>query len=324
MATLRLTLACNDYDRCRALIDGRVKPEGIDLDIRLLKPRELFPRMLDHQEFDVAELSLSSYASLVARGESPFVAIPVALSKLFRHSCIYVRNGAGIARAQDLKGKRVGTTQYGATASIYIKGLLSDEYGIKPEDMRWFVGGLSAPTEKPLIPLNLPKGVELEFLGAGETLEAMLASDRLDALFSIYFPKLFLLGSPKIARLFANIKEVEADYYRRTKILPIMHIVVIRKDVQQQHPFVARSLYRAFCEARDLALEPYYDTDALLVSLPFLIDHIEESRRIFGSDYWAYGLEANRPSWDALCRYVYEQGLAPKRIKPDDLFVPVE
>src|SRR6185503_10592438 len=132
--------------------------------------------MLDHQEFDVAELSLSSYASLVARGESPFVAIPVALSKLFRHSCIYVRNGAGIARAQDLKGKRVGTTQYGATASIYIKGLLSDEYGIKPEDMRWFVGGLSAPTEKPLIPLNLPKGVELEFLGAGETLEAMLAS----------------------------------------------------------------------------------------------------------------------------------------------------
>jgi 4,5-dihydroxyphthalate decarboxylase len=130
MANLKLTLACNDYDRCRALIDGRVKPEGIGLDIKLLKPRELFPRMLDRQEFDTAELSLSSYASLVARNESPFVAIPVALSKLFRHSCIYIRTGAGIRTPQDLKGKRVGTTQYGATASIYIKGLLADEYGV--------------------------------------------------------------------------------------------------------------------------------------------------------------------------------------------------
>jgi 4,5-dihydroxyphthalate decarboxylase len=324
MADIRLTLACNDYDRCRALIDGRAKPEGIDLEIKLLKPRELFPRMLDKQEFDVAEMSLASYASLVARGESPFVAIPVALSKLFRHSCIFVRTGAGIRRPQDLKGKRVGTTQYGATASIYIKGLLSDEYGITLQDLHWFVGGLSAPTEKPLIPLNLPQGVELEFLKAGETLENMLAADKLDALFSIYFPKLFLENSPKIARLFPNFKEVEADYYKRTKILPIMHTVVIRKEVHERHPFAAKSLYRAFCKSRDLALEPYYDPDALLVSLPFLIDHIEESRRIFGDDYWAYGLEANRPSWDALCRYVYEQGLAPKRITPDDLFVPVE
>lgn len=324
MAHLKLTLACNDYDRCRALIDGRVKPEGIDLDIKLLKPRELFPRMLDHQEFDVAELSLASYASLVARDASPFVAIPVALSKLFRHSCIYVRTGARIRTPHDLKGMRVGTTQYGATASIYIKGLLADGYGIKPHDMRWFVGGLSTPTEKPLIPLHLPAGVELEFLGPGETLEQMLAEDRLDALFSISFPKLFLEGSPRIARLFANFKEVEADYYRRTKILPIMHTVVLREDLHRRHPFAAKSLYRAFCEARDLALEAYYDTDALLVALPFLIEHIEESRRIFGGDFWAYGLEANRPSWDALCRYVYEQGLAPRRIKPDDLFVPVE
>jgi len=324
MPDLKLTLGCNDYDRCRALIDGRVKPEGIELTITRLKPRELFPRMLERQEFDVGELSLASYASLVARGESPFVAIPVALSKLFRHSCIYVRNGAGISRPQPLKGKRVGTTQYGATASVYIKGLLSDEYGIKPEDMRWFVGGLNKPTQTPLIPLNLPKGVALEFLGPGETLENMLATDRLDALFAIYFPQLFLDGSPKIARLFPNFKAVEGDHYRRTKILPIMHTVAIKKEIHRRHPWAAASLYRAFVQSRDLALEPYYDTDALMVSLPFLIDHIEESRRVFGNDFWAYGLEENRPSWDALCRYVYEQGLAPKRLTPDDLFVPVK
>src|SRR5262245_51552522 len=183
---LQLKLACNDYDRCRALIDGRVKPEGLSLSVTPLKPRELFPRMLDNQEFDVAELSLASYATLVARDASPFVAIPVMLSKIFRHSCIYVRRGTGIERPQDLKGKRVGTTQYGATAIVYIKGMLNDEYGVKPEDMRWFVGGLTKPTEPPLVPLNLPGNIALEFLPRGTTLEAMLAEGKLDALFSIY------------------------------------------------------------------------------------------------------------------------------------------
>jgi 4,5-dihydroxyphthalate decarboxylase len=321
--SLRLTLACNDYDRCRALLDGTVKPDGISLDVTKLKPRELFPRMLDHQEFDVAELSLASYATLTAREASPFVAIPVMLSKLFRHSCIYVRKGSGIERPQDLKGKRVGTTQYGATAIVYIKGMLKDEYGIAPEDLRWFIGGLSTPTEPPLVPLNLPGKIALEFLPRGQTLEAMFADGELDALFAILLPQLFLSGSPQIARLFPNHRVIEEDYYRRTKILPIMHTVVIRKDVYRAHPFVAASLYRAFCESRDRAVEPLYDTDALMLSLPFLIDHVEQSRRVFGSDFWAYGLESNRPSLDALCRYVHEQGLAPRRITPDDLFVSV-
>jgi len=324
MPDLKLRLACNDYDRCRALIDGSVRPDGISLDITRLKPRALFPRMLDHQEFDAAELSLASYATLVARDASPFVAIPVMLSKLFRHSCVYVRRGAGIERPQDLKGKRVGTTQYGATAAVYMKGMLQDEYGVKPEDMRWFVGGLSTPTEPPLVPLNLPDGIDLQFLAKGRTLEAMFEDGKLDALFAIYFPKLFLAGSPQIVRLFPNHREVEEDYYRRTRILPIMHTVVIRKDVYRDHPFVAPSLYRAFTAARDRAIEPLYDTDALMVSLPFLIDHIEQSRRVFGADFWAYGLEPNRPALDALCRYVYEQGLAPRRVQPDELFVPVE
>src|SRR5262245_3176824 len=323
MPDLKLRLACNDYDRCRALIDGTVKPEGISLDITRLKPRELFPRMIDHQEFDAAELSLASYATLAARDASPFVAIPVMLSKLFRHSCIYVRRGAGIERPQDLKGKRVGTTQYGATAVVYIKGMLQDEYGVKPEDLRWFIGGLSTPTEPPLVPLNLPNKIALEFLPRGHTLEAMFAEGKLDALVAIHFPQLFLSGSPDIGRLFPNHREVEEDYYRRTKILPIMHTVVIRNDIYRAHPFVAASLYRAFTEARDRALEPLYDTDALMVSLPFLIDHIEQTRRVFGADFWSYGLEPNRPALDALCRYVYEQGLAPRRIKPEDLFVPV-
>jgi 4,5-dihydroxyphthalate decarboxylase len=324
MGGLKLKLACNDYDRTRALIDGRVKPGGIELDISVLKPRELFPRMLNDREFDVAELSLSSYASLVARDLSPFVAIPVTLSKLFRHDAIYVRKGAGIERPQDLRGKRVGTTQYGATASITIKGLLSDEFGVQPSDMRWFVGGLNTPTEKPLIPLNLPKDVSLEFLGPGRTLEGMLAAGELDALFSILIPQMFLDGSPQIARLFPDFKTVEKDYFRRTGIFPVMHIVAIKKDVYRENPWVAKSLYRAFCEARDIAVGPLYDTDALIVALPWLIDHIEENWRVFGKDFWAYGVEPNRAAFDALCRWVHEQGLAPRRVTVEELFVEVE
>src|SRR6266700_4268066 len=218
MTDLRLSLACNDYDRCRPLIDGRVNPEGIDLDITILKPRELFPRMLERQEFHIAELSLGSYATLVARDASPFVAIPVALSRIFLHSCIYVRDNAGIAKPEDLKGKRVGTTQYGATAILTIKGMLKDDYGVAPCDMRWFIGGLNAPVEKPLIPLHLPENIDLQFLSGSLTLETMLERGELDALFSIYLPKLFLEGSPRIARLFPNFKQVEQDYYRRTRI----------------------------------------------------------------------------------------------------------
>jgi len=324
MAGVKLKLACNDYDRTRALIDGRVEPDGIDLDISVLKPRELFPRMLDDQEFDVSELSLGSYASLIARGSSPFVAIPVPLSKLFRHDAIYVRKGAGIERPQDLKGKRVGTTQFGATATVTIKGLLSDEFGVAPSDMNWFIGGLNTPTEKPLIPLNLPKDVSLKFLRPGETLEAMLANGELDALFSILIPQMFLDGSPEIARLFPDYKTVEQDYFRRSGIFPVMHIVAIRREIYREHPWIAKNLYHAFCEARDVAVEPLYDTDALIVALPWLIDHIEENWRIFGKDFWAYGVEPNRPAFDALCRWVYEQGLAPRRVAVEELFVDVE
>lgn len=320
---VKLTLACNDYDRTRPLIDGRVMPEGIELSVSVLKPRQLFPRMLDDQEFDVAELSLGSHAALIARGNSPFVAIPVPISRVFRHSCIYVRKGAGIHAPQDLKGKRVGTTQYGATAAVMMKGMLQDEYGVAPRDMDWVVGGLTKPAERPLIPLNLPTDISLEF-ASGKTLEGMLAAGELDALISIYIPRLFLSGSPGIARLFPDFKAQEQDYFRRTGIFPIMHIVAIRKAVFEAHPWIATSLYRAFVDARDMAIEALYDTDALVSTLPWLIDHVEESRRVLGQDYWPYGLEPNRPTLAALCRYVHEQGLAPRLVTPDELFVPVE
>jgi 4,5-dihydroxyphthalate decarboxylase len=322
MDNLKLTLACNDYDRTRPLIDGRIKPEGIELSISVLKPRQLFPRMLDHQEFDISELSLGSYASLVARGACPFVAIPVPISRAFRHSCIYVRRGAGIRLPQDIKGKRAGTTQYGATAVVTMKGLLQDEYGVAPRDLRWMIGGLTTVVEHPLIPLNLPADITLEF-AAGRSLEQMFAAAELDALFSIYIPHLFLGGSESIARLFPDFKTVEQDYFHRTGVFPIMHIVAIRKELYVRHPWIAHSLYEAFCKARDIAVDALYDTDALCATLPWLIDHVEDSRRIMGQDFWPYGLEPNRLALQALCRHLHEQGLAPRLVTPDELFVPV-
>ena len=320
MSNLKLTLACWDYDRTRPLIDGRVRAEGIDWEIKVMRPRETFPRMLEQKEFEVSELSLGSYVSLLGRGHCPFVALPVALSKIFRHSCIYIRTDARIRMPQDLRGKRVGTTQLGSTAAIFLNGMLQHEYGVTMEDIHWFIGGLAAPTQRPLIPLNLPPEIRVEFLPSGPTLEGMLESGDLDALLAIYVPSIFQKGSPRIARLFPNYYEIEQDYYRRTRIFPIMHMVVIREDVYRRDPWVARSIYRAFCEARDLAIDGLYDTDALRVSLPWLIHHLEETWRVLGKDFWSYGLEPNRPALQAIGRYVYEQHLSPRVVSPDEMF----
>jgi 4,5-dihydroxyphthalate decarboxylase len=322
MPNVKLTLACWDYDRTRPLMDGRVRPEGIDLDIEILRPRQAFQRMLDKKEFQVSELSLASYAALKGRGNCPFVALPVALSKIFRHSCIYVRTDAGITTPQDLKGKRVGTSQWSSTGLVFMRGMLQHDYGVKAQDMHWFMGGLNSFVEPPLIPLDLPKDIRLDFLSGAQTLERMFAAGELDALLSLYIPKLFLERRPNIARLFPNYKEAEQDYYRRTGIFPIMHTVVLREDVYRDHPWAARSLYRAFVQARDVAVDGLYDTDALRVALPWLIDHVEETWRVFGHDFWAYGLEPNRPTFAAVGRYVHEQGLCPRVVSADELFAP--
>ncbi len=320
MPNLDLNIACWDYDRTRPLTDGRVQPEGINLDITVLRPREIFPRMLQDQEFHASEMSLASYVILKARDQCPFVAIPVMLSKMFRHDCIYVRPDAGINEPADLRGKRIGLPQYSSTAGVFIKGLMQHEYGVSPQQMTWFMGGQDTPAPAPLVPLDLPDDIHLEFIPEDKTLEGMLADGELDALFATYIPNLFLSGSPTISRLFPNFKEVEQDYYRRTGIFPIMHTVVIREDVHREHPWVAASLYEAFSQAKDLAVGGLYDTDALALTLPFLIDHLEESRRIFGSDYWSYGVESNRPALEGLSQYVVDQGLAPRVVSTEELF----
>jgi 4,5-dihydroxyphthalate decarboxylase len=321
MPNLPLTLACWDYDRTRPLFDRRVKAEGIDLDFKVMRPRQIFPRMLEHQEFQVSELSFASFVSLKARGNCPFVGLPIALSKIFRHSCIYVRPGAGIGTPADLKGKRVGVSQYAASAIVYMRGMMQHDYGVMPADTHWLMGGLNTPVAPPAVPLALPPDVRLDYLAGDETLEGMMESGKLDALYSVYIPSIFRKGSPSIARLWPNFKEVETAYFRRTGIFPVMHIMVIRQDVHRDHPWVADRIYRAFCEARDVALESLPDSDALHVALPFLLDHVEETWRVFGKHYWDYGIEPNRAAFEAMGCYLFEQGLAPRVVPPEEMFV---
>ena len=320
MPALRLTLACWDYDRTRALADGSVKPEGIDL-IYLNQPvEETFFRMLRHREFDCSEMSLSSYTASLHAEEPPFIAIPVFPSRFFRHSCIFVSAKSGIRKAEDLKGKRIGVPEYQMTAPVWIRGILSDEHGVKITDAQHLSGGEEEPGRDEKLKLNLPSSIRLRPIGPQQTLARMLADGELDALVTARAPSTFHKEPDKVRRLFPDYVEREKDYYRRTKIFPIMHTVVIRRDLYKKHPWVAQALFKAFSEAKAKAMALYDQTAALPAMVPWLVAELEDTRREMGADWWPYGLAPNRAVLDTFLRYHHEQGLSKRRLAPEDLF----
>jgi len=320
MSDLRLAFGCGDYDRTRALVDGTVQPEGIALDWEKVDvPHELFVRV-QRGEFDVAEMSLSGLTTGIANGNTDIVALPVFTSRLFRHSFIFVNGGAGIERPSDLVGRRVGVTDYTVSAAVWIRGMLEHDYDVKPSQMRWFLGGLNEPGH--VIPLGarLPGDVEVQQIPEGRALSEMLEAGDLDALVSPGVPAAVKRRSPKVRRLFENYPEVEADYFRRTGIVPIMHVVIVRRSTYEKNPWIARSLYDAFCEAKRICYRTLTETGAAKVTLVWLQAHIERERQVFGDDPWPYGFEANKKTIDALAAYVYEQGLAERLIPAEELF----
>ena len=322
MAGLKLSMACWDYDRTRPLIDGRVKAEGIDLSVQVMRPRIAFERMLKTGEFDVSEMSFANYIALIGQGDTSLMAIPVMLSKMFRHNCIYIRSDAGITKPQDLKGKRIGTMRYSSTALVYARGLLAHEYGIGEEDVEWFIGGINEPLASKR-PEHARTQVRINILKADQTIDRMLVNGEIDAVISQDFPDSFLNNDPRIRRLFPDFDRVEADYFRRTGIFPIMHVIAMKREIHAANPWVAGALYRAFEAAKSLALHGLHDTDALHLALPFLIRHVEEARQTFGPDFFSYGLEHNLRSVQAACDYAFEQNLCPRKVRPDELFADV-
>lgn len=322
MKKLPLTLACWDYDRTRALADGRVKPDGIDLNYIPLPVEETFFRMLRFREFDAAELSLSSYAVSLMRDDPAFIAIPVFPSRFFRHSCIFISAASGIYEPADLAGKRVGVPEYQMTAPVWIRGILQDEYGIDPASVTHFTGGEEEPGREEKLKLTLPKRFRLQPIGSEQTLSRMLAAGEIDALFTARAPSTFYSRPGKVKRLFPDFPAVERAYFEKTKLFPIMHVIVIRRDVYNANPWVAQSLCKAFEESKRITYADLHVTAALKTSLPWQTAELEDTVRLMGDDWWSYGFAANRAVLDVFLRYHHEQGLSSRRLQPEALFAP--
>ncbi len=314
MPKLALTLACWDYDRTRPLMDGRVQVEGIDLNCICLPPVENFSRQVKHHEFDVSEFSLSYLTYMRSREDWHYIGIPVFISRVFRHSSIYINANAGITRPQDLIGKRVGVPHYPMTAAVWARQLLRADYGVRPEQIQWFYEG------QQVFPWTPPSALSLTQIPRGKSLDEMLESGELDALLSVLKPAPFLQGSPNVKRLFENYRAVEEDYYARTKLFPIMHTLIVRREIQEKNPWVAVNLFEAFRKARDLCYLDMQQTDALKYCLPWLPAEVEQTENRMGKDFWPYGLEKNRHVIETLVHSSFEQGLAAREIPIKELF----
>jgi 4,5-dihydroxyphthalate decarboxylase len=319
---LRLTLACWEYDRTRALTEGSVRPEGIELNCLNLQVEETFFRMLRNREFDVAEMSLSSYAMSMSRDDPQFIAIPVFPSRFFRQSCIFVSEKSAIRKPADLAGKRVAVPEYQMTAPVWIRGILQDEYGVAPDSVEYFTGGEEQTGRDEKIALDLPPRFRVRRIGPAQTLSQMLADGEVDAMYTARIPSTFVSRPGTLRRLFDDYVDVEREYYRRTRIFPIMHTIVLRRDVYSAQPWIAQSLTKAFVEAKRRVYENLYTTSALTTMLPWQIAQVEDVRREMGEDWWPYGFAANRHVLDTFLRYHHEQALSQRRLQPEALFAP--
>ena len=317
-----ISVGCCDYDRTRAVLDGRVPIEGCEVVPIPVEPEEAFHRAFRFAEFDVAELSLSSHTLLTSRGENQYVGVPAFVSRLFRHSGIYIRTDRGIRTAADLAGKTIGVPEYQITANTWIRGILKDDFGFEPKSARWRRGGLEEAGRGERTPLRLPPGIELEQVAAGKTLSGMLEAGEIDALISARAPSCLLRGARNVARLFPDYRKAEEDYFKRTGIFPIMHIIGIRKTLVEQHPWLPASVMKAFIKAKDVAMYELGQIGHLFTSHPWGVSEFDAARRLMGDDYWSYGFEPNRSVLATFTRYHHDQGLSSRLVEPEELFAP--
>jgi len=320
---MKLTLATWDHDRCMPLHEGRVSVPDVDFESHILPTGKLFPIAVQEARFDITELSISSYILQVSRGESAYTAIPAFISRAFRHNGFFARAGSGVKTLADLAGKRVGVPEYQMTAALWMRGLLSDEYGVDPADIHWRTGALDNGVRHERLSLDLPDGMVVEPINDGETLQELLLCGDIDALLAPNPPKAFLDGNPEIVRLVKDFGSVERAYHQKTGFFPIMHLVAVRKSLVEDHPDLPVVLLRAFTEARDMALQDLRDVwlgSANRLSLPWLNEAMENTIAAMGPSYWPYGFAQNRKELETACRYSIEQYLAARLVAPEELF----
>jgi 4,5-dihydroxyphthalate decarboxylase len=318
---LRLTYAGEDhFDRMKALQTGLVKAPGIDLNYVVLGVRELFRRQAQFAEFESSEMSVSTMTMLVSRGVDTFVGVPVFPSRHFRHRQVYVNADAGIDRPEDLAGKRIGVPEYQMTAALWIRAFLQHDYGVAPADVHWFEGGLNTADWAERLRHDPPPGVQLERIPPDRTLNELLEAGELDAIAASQPPRAFRDGSPRVRRLFPNYREVEREYFERTRFYPIMHMVAVRRDIYDANRWVPVSLLRGMAESRRHAYEQMHDPDVPPVGHPWWHAELEDLDSLFGGDPYPYGFEANRAILEAMTTYSYEQGLSVRKVDPTELF----
>jgi 4,5-dihydroxyphthalate decarboxylase len=320
MGNIPITIVTGDYDRTRPIRDGRVSVEGCDVTHLSMNSSEIFFRAIRHQEFDVCELSFSNYMTQKQRGVAGYIAIPVFLSRIFRHSGIYIRTDRDIDKPEDLRGRTVGVQEYPMTAAVWQRGMLQDEYGIAPSDISWRTGGMEQVGRVERAPFTPPAGVDVTPIPADKTLSTMLADGELDALITPGAPSSFERGAPNIGRLFPNYREAEQAYYAKTGLHPIMHLVAVRESLAEQYPWLCASLYKAFRDAKKLAIADLENLGSLSIMLPWIGSELKATRALLGDDFWPYGVAENKKDIDALIRYSFEQGLTERRLGVEELF----
>lgn len=322
MSELELSVAMGDYDRTRAIADGRVKIDGVVPVCMLLSPEEMFFRAFRHEDFDVTELSISSYCLSIAKGDPHYIAVPVFLSRAFRHTSIYIRTDRGIDKPEDLIGKRIGIAEYQLSANVWVRGILEQDFGVRPCDIVWVRGGMDTPGRPEKIALELPSKVRIEEAPPGATLNRMLADGEIDGFIGPRWPRCFGDGHPRVGRLFADSIAAAADHYKRTGIFPIMHVLGVRRSLAKAHPWLPAALLKAFTEAKELAQTALNDTAATKVTMPFVEDNLNMVRRLMGENFWSYGVADNVNTLEAFCAMHHHQGLSPRRLAVDELFHP--
>lgn len=322
MSKLNLSVAIGDYDRTRALLERKVPIDGVDPVYLTLEPEEIFFRAFRHAEFDVCELSLSSFTVKTALGECPYVGVPVFLSRAFRHTAIYIRTDRGIRQPADLRGRRIGVPEYQLTANVWVRAMLEDDYGVLPSDVQWVRGGEEQPGRLEKIDLALPADVRLENAPDGATLNAMLAAGEIDALIAPRPPSCWVQGHPQVGRLFADPAHAASDYYRRTGIFPIMHLLGVRRELAQAHPWLPAVLQKAFERSKSLAMASLAEIAASAVTLPFAQETMQDVQALMGQDYWSYGVARNAQTLDAFLAYHHAQGLSRRRVRVEELLHP--
>jgi len=321
MSKLQLSVAIGDYDRTRPLIDGAVQIDGVNPIYMTLSPEEIFFRAFRNAEFDISELSLSSYLVKASKNESPYVAVPVFLSRAFRHTSIYVRTDR-IRRPQDLKGRRIGVPEYQLTAIVWARSILQEDYGVRPEDVTWVRGGIDTPGRPEKIKLQLPPNVKMENAPEGDTISAMLDRGDIDGFIAPRPPAGAAAKNPNVGWLFADPTAVAKEYFKRTGIFPIMHVVGVRKALAEQHTWLPGAVFKAFEQSKAIAVQKLADTSATKVTLPFVEEQLKAARDTMGEDYWSYGVAANRSTLDAFVRHHHVQGLSARQMSVDEIFHP--